>query len=211
LHATLELPVPKSDHEKDKIRQQTEARRRADKDRSAHEAKRGKKVQTLAELSREYPTEDELINYNELAANETDRGAAIMAGALVENALTLAVQARLASPDPTSVASWFEGANAPFATFSAKIKLGRALAIYGEHMESRLNLIKDIRNAFAHASRPLDFSHQALGAPCQKLVPGKHKEKLPRAQFAAACMVMATMLINNAMKHGGKETTLDFP
>ena len=47
-----ESSMRKSDQEKSEIRRQIEARRRPEKDRSAHEAARGKKKMSLSDLSR---------------------------------------------------------------------------------------------------------------------------------------------------------------
>ena len=108
------------------------------------------KQPTLAALSRELPTEAELENYFDFTQQESDRGLAIMAGSLVENALRMAIMCRFADPGEAISKGWFEGPSAPFGSFAAKIKLGRALAIYADKMEQQLSLLKDIRNAFAH-------------------------------------------------------------
>ena len=205
--------MPKSDHEKAEIRRQAEARRQPEKDRSAHDAQRNQKMRTLADISRERPTEDELLHYSALIAKESDRGSAVMAAALVENALMVCACSRLANPSPETVKSWFEDHNAPFATFSAKIKLGRALGIYEAQMEKRLTVIKDIRNAFAHASRPLDFSDPTVADAVLQLniSPKRYKGRKDRVVFWSACLAVSRSLIASAFEHGGKEIVVDFP
>lgn len=183
------------------------------KDRSAHDAARGKKRGKLIDISRELPTEDELSRYAELIAQESDRGSAVMAAAFVENALRVCACSRLANPSPEIVRSWFEDNNAPFATFAAKIKLGRALGIYESQMEKRLTIIKDIRNAFAHASRPLDFSDPAISEAVLQLniSPEKFKGRKDKVVFWSACLAMSKAFIASAFEHGGKEIIVDFP
>ena len=168
---------------------------------------------TIADLSKQLPNENELRNYAELIMKESDRGAAIMAAAYVETALWTAICTRIPQLDEKTLKSWFDGPLAPFGSFAAKITLGRALCIYGEHMEKRLILIKNIRNAFAHAPRPLDFSHPTLIEECIQLTPDPMRDAItPRRQiFSASCLALAKVLIVDAVKHGGKEVEVSFP
>lgn len=167
----------------------------------------------LGDLSRDLPTKEEVANYQALLAQESDRGAALMAGAFVENALWVCVCARIVDPGDKIRKEWFEGPLAPFATFSAKITLGRALGIYGPHMEARLVVIKNIRNQFAHSSRPLDFSNATVLAACKKLTPEDKKyDKLKgRRIYIASTMALAEVLVRDARKHGGKGMKPSFP
>lgn len=106
--------------------------------------------------------------------------------------------------------SWFDGDNAPFRTFSAKIKLGRALAIYADKMDARLNIIKNVRNVFAHRSTPMDFSHPVLAKEADKL---KTRATQPggRMTYCATGLALAKLLIKDAFEHGGKELKISFP
>lgn len=205
--------MAKSDREKAEIRRQTEARRQSKKDRSAHEASRGKKLVALSSLSREFPTEDELLNFGDiLAAEPSDRSAAIMAAGLVEQSLYVAVTSRMADPGPAILNTWFEDANAPFATFAAKIKLGRALGIYGPKMDKMLCRIKDIRNVFAHRSTPITFTNPNIEAAVMKMNPRPMTGSTPvRTRYCAVCLATAKLLIKDAFKQGGKEIELSFP
>lgn len=128
-----------------------------------------------------------------------------MAAAIAENALEDAIKVVLAKPSSDVVKAWFQGSNAPFGTFSAKIALGRALSMYDEKMEKRLVLIKNIRNAFAHASAPLDFKHPTLKAECLKLTPDQSKPEYKgtetRAIFGIACRAVADVLNKFAERH----------
>jgi hypothetical protein len=183
------------------------------KDRGCHEAKRGVKKTALQELSGELPTDGDLENYTQYIKDESDRGSAVMAAALVERALEDAIRSHLAAPEDGSQDTWFQGINAPFRTFAAKIALGRALAIYGEHMERRLNVIKNVRNAFAHRMIPLDFSHPTLVEECLSLSPDPEGQKSIHRKviFAASCMALARVLGDHAAKQGGTELNLSFP
>ncbi len=203
--------MPKSSQEKAEVRRQAEANRRGDKDRSAHERGRGKAKTTLSSLSRELPTEDQLVGFIDILAQEpSDRSAAIMAAGLVEQALYVAICSRLADPGDAIRDTWFNGDNSPFGTFAAKIKLDRALAIYADKMEAKLNVIKNVRNVFAHRSTPIDFSHDLLAEEASKLKT-RIAQKGGKMAFCAACLAVARLLIKDAFDKGGAEMEISFP
>ena len=182
------------------------------KDRSTHEAARGVKQVAIADLSKQRPSEEQLAAYPSLILAGIDRGAAVMGGALVENALELAIQSTIVDPGDVIRKSWFEGPLAPFSTFSAKITLGRALGLYGERMQKRLASIKDIRNAFAHSSIPLDFKNPSIARGIKNLAPRDAKElRSEKIAYGAACVAVSKALVAVAFKNGGREITLHLP
>jgi len=178
-----------------------------------HRESRGVKKVPLSDLATELPTDEDLRNYIAYIMKESDRGAAVMAASLVEKALEDAIRSRFAAPEGDVADSWFEGINAPFRTFAAKISLGRALAIYGEHMERRLSLIKNIRNAFAHRMIPLDFTHPTLVEACLELTPQpeRDKDRHMRSVFGAACIALAHTLGTYGQERGDAELEVTFP
>lgn len=203
--------MPKSDHEKAEIRRQTEARRRVEKDRSGHEANRGKKSMTLDDLAHEFPSEADIARYRELVLAESDRGAVIMASALVERALEEAIRAYLIAPAGGIADGWFKGPNAPFQSFSAKITLGRALGIYGPLLEKSLTGVRRIRNAFAHSMIPLDFSHPTVKAACVKLKGHGELQADARFIFLGVCIALGSRLSEHGQSVGGKPKEIAFP
>lgn len=82
-------------------------------------------------------------------AKETDRAAVILTTSLIENALTTLLQSYLA-PVSERNDEFFEGANAPLSTFSSKIQLAYRLSLLSNHFANDLNLIRKLRNEFAH-------------------------------------------------------------
>ena len=56
------------------------------------------------------------------------------------------------------------------ATFDQKIRMAKALKIFGREMGNNLGLIRTIRNAFAHSTVPITFSTPEIIAACQLLV-----------------------------------------
>lgn len=54
-------------------------------------------------------------------------------------------------------------------TFSSKIIIAYAMKIIGPITHSDLNLIKELRNQFAHSRRPFDFRTPQVEAVCNNL------------------------------------------
>ncbi|MCK1337965.1 hypothetical protein IVB38_18560 [Bradyrhizobium sp. 38] len=86
---------------------------------------------------------------------QRDRGAAIIATAMLEEHLLEAVQSRLARHQSTGK-KVFNGYG-PLATFSARIDFGLLLGLYAESDHRDLHLIRRIRNNFAHSMHPISF------------------------------------------------------
>ena len=58
---------------------------------------------------------------------------------------------------------------APLSTFSAKINIAHAFHVFGKKTKRDLNIIKEIRNVFTHASRNIQFSTKELSDLCSYL------------------------------------------
>ena len=149
----------------------------------------------------------------ELLKTESDRGCALIAGCLVEDVLALTINCHLIDCGEAFRKKLFEGSDAPLGTFSAKIKMGRALAIYDEKLQTRLGAAKDIRNAFAHALRPLTFDHPAVVTEASKLLydplPEAENGLAPaRIRYIAFCYTTAMKLFQVANERGGREMSV---
>lgn len=121
----------------------------------------------------------------------SERAGAIVAAAQVEDALASAIRGRLRELSPSQDDAVFEGMNAPLNTFSAKIELGFALAIYGEPVAEDLRAIKAVRNRFAHVIAARSFHDSHVSRQCMKLhcpaflaaEKGGEEEQDPRARY----------------------------
>jgi DNA-binding MltR family transcriptional regulator len=86
----------------------------------------------------------------------------------------------------------------PLATFSAKIRLGYALGIYGRKTRHDLDVVREIRNAFAHAQKVITFENQEIANLCS----GFHclqgtsfqKTQSARIRFIAAIKILVLHL-----------------
>ncbi len=185
-------------------------KRRADQGRQKHAEQRGKKLQSLADLSRMLPTEKELEQVFADFKTESDRGCALIAGSFLENTIALAINAFIADFGDAFKKQLHEGSDAPLGTFASKIKMGRALGIFDEKVQTRFETVKNIRNAFAHALRPLDFEHPSIVAAVRTLLPKamplEDTSMSPaRKRYIAFCWSMGIKLYQLANEHGGKE------
>lgn len=185
-----------------------EARRDPTKDRAAHEAARnvsqGSKS-AIGRLSREELSNDEFVAALNVFRKESDRAAAIMGAALVENALIEALKSVIENDeDPEAI---FYDRGAPFGTLKNKTVVVYALGLCDKKLANDIDLIRLIRNQFSHALKPIDFQHRDIAATCKELSPyaplklyegPKPDPKLPRFRFESACTGIWIILMKKA-------------
>jgi DNA-binding MltR family transcriptional regulator len=93
------------------------------------------------------------------------RGAAVVAGALVDDILRDLLLSRMVALTNDETNRLFSG-SAPLGSFATRIALGYALGIYGPRTRHDLQTLKDIRNAFAHANRVISFDTREVANLC---------------------------------------------
>ena len=92
---------------------------------------------------------------------------------------------RLSGEDSDRIFSGF----GPLSSFSAKILMAYALGVINRRTRANLEHIKELRNAFAHASKPLSFRTLEVKAVAQLLLlPELTKRATPRMMFIFACL-----------------------
>lgn len=134
----------------------------------------------------------------------SDRVCAIMGGAMVDDALMKVIAAAL--PDPSDETALFHDQGAPFGTTKAKIVAGRAMGLFDDATAADLDLIRDIRNQFAHALLSFDFLNAHVEQACAKLSPyprlnaplSKRSISEPRERYESACWGISSLLMNKA-------------
>jgi DNA-binding MltR family transcriptional regulator len=109
----------------------------------------------------------ELDEIEDLAGGNGDRMIAIVGATLVDDRLGLAIRSRMRR-DKT-VAKRLFGVSRPLGTFSTKIDLGYMLGIYSKQGFRELNIVREVRNEFAHQIRSLDFSAETVRKKCMDL------------------------------------------
>lgn len=137
---------------------------------------------------------DEISAFIEEFKSQTDRGAAIVAAAALDDALAHAIQTRFVSLSNRQTESLF-GRMRPLSSFSAKIELGAAIGLYDQNLRGALNMVRDVRNHFAHHIGQTGFNDPSVA----KLVlsarpPMLPKDSPPRAIFDLAFLVAFMLL-----------------
>lgn len=89
-------------------------------------------------------------------AEESDRAAVIIAAAKLDNELRDLIVSRLV-PSPTSDDELVDG-DRPLGTFSARIKMAFRLGLIDAEVARSLDLVRRIRNQFAHEARSSSLS-----------------------------------------------------
>ena len=172
-----------------------------------------KTLEALSHLSRQPETREHLEAYiAEVHSEKNDRGAAILMATIVENSLSTAIERRLDIDSPEIYKELF-GGDGPIGTFSNRIRIGRALAIYGNVTHKSLHYVRCIRNAFAHTRIPINFATQEVIAACDLMavppviggsvllslvqdVPGHNSA---RNKFKRVCDILSNNLLSYSM------------
>jgi len=97
-----------------------------------------------------------------------DRSIVLIASALVENALEVAILSKMVqvSTDFRKRLFSYDG-NGPLATFDARIKIAFALGLVGPRTKDDLDQIRIIRNHFAHIPDLIDFDTEEIATLCR--------------------------------------------
>ena len=85
----------------------------------------------------------------EASNSESERGRVLVASSLIEEMLDEIIRARLLEGKTTEL--MFDGGNAPLGTYSAKSRLSRSLCLISDEEYRDIDIIRKIRNKFAHS------------------------------------------------------------
>jgi hypothetical protein len=151
-------------------------------------------------------TIDQVVALLSELQNVSDRVAAISAAAFLDDTLGAALLARFVTMGVTWKDRLFSSENAPFGLFYSKTVAGYALGLFGPNTYAELNIIRKIRNEFAHTATPLQFSDALIIALCAKLnaqpVEGLGTllpmETGPKVDYVRTVYAIATRLLNQA-------------
>jgi hypothetical protein len=156
---------------------------------------------------------------------QSDRTAAIVAAALIDDGLETAIKSRL-HRDKDIEHRMFEGLG-PLASYSAKVNLGTLMGVIAPAFHDTLVRIGTIRNKFAHSARKTTFASQQIADLCKNF-PGPTRSRRsprpkenasqdqftryilsgfqafkdsPRNRFMSAAALVLTMLRINTVQH----------
>jgi DNA-binding MltR family transcriptional regulator len=116
---------------------------------------------------------------------ESDRAAILLSAALIDVAIEVALS-RLLRDDNNTLFDLFDH-EGPLGSFSRKIKMGFALNLYDRHTNHDLEIIRQLRNGFAHDRRHLRFDTPEVANMCKHLrLPDTQYAKIPEAYLQSA-------------------------
>jgi DNA-binding MltR family transcriptional regulator len=153
----------------------------------------------LKKISRENIAPEEFKDFLDNLSTEGDRGAAILAATMLEALLEELLTTKMRPLNKSQKSVLFDG-DSPLATFSAKIKIAHAFSIISDDVCANLDLIREIRNAFAHAKRNLSFSTKEVSDVCARLrlldrLPGVSKLDA-RSKYLGVASVLCVILVS---------------
>ena len=98
---------------------------------------------------------------------ESDRGAALVGAALIDERLGETLRAFMVTRRAAS--ELLDGAAAALGTFSSRINASFALGLIDRHERGECDLIRRVRNEFAHRSHGTGFDDAKIAALCNLL------------------------------------------
>jgi DNA-binding MltR family transcriptional regulator len=140
---------------------------------------------------------------------QTDRAAGLIAAEFVSERLKHAIATLFLHAWPKRDEDLFSH-RGPFADFSARIATAHAFGIIGSQTHHDLNLVRHVRNEFAHKLMPLDFASASIASRCSELKlpeevkgpfrpPPYNRITEPRDRYLFVCSYVMSQLI--AFKH----------
>ena len=129
----------------------------------------------------------------ELVHEPSDRGAAVLGASLLDGALEAALLTKCRKLTESEQKDMF-GPDAPLGSFSAKIRAGYALRLFGPLTRTELDAIREVRNAFAHTRRRIYFTTPEVAAVCKRIkLPDRiattvRSPESDRANYTLACI-----------------------
>jgi mannitol operon repressor len=110
---------------------------------------------------------EELTEFLNLFGKENDRGTALLAGSILEDLLGDILQSFLI--DDKVTVDLLNEPNSPLNTFYSKARMSFASGLIDQEEYDEINIIRNIRNEFAHQWRKLTFDDESVTKYSQNL------------------------------------------
>lgn len=133
--------------------------------------------------------------------SETDRGAALVGAALIDQKLADTLRAYMVGGK--SADELLDGGNASLGNFSARIKICHALGLIDDYELAECDVIRKVRNEFAHSVHGTTFAEPKISGLCDRLqsdLPGGREafRGNPRGMFINAVVLIVMRLTYRA-------------
>jgi hypothetical protein len=135
-------------------------------DADDHELTNKPYLSSFKKYADEEPTSADRNALNIDLYSASDRAAAVLWGSLVDRAVERLIRTAMR---PKGVDDIFDH-NGPCGSFSNKIQIAYALELFGTKTRHDLNLIRTLRNGFAHSRKPMRFTTPVVRKICDRLM-----------------------------------------
>jgi DNA-binding MltR family transcriptional regulator len=140
-----------------------------------------RKKQTLRDFTREFPLQEDQDRFRGAMNADSDLVVAIVSAIEVEYLLEEAIILKLKRTDDGTL-ELLTRENGSLSSFFSKIGLAYALKIIDETRMEYINVVRRIRNAFAHSRKDISFSNPLiLGEIARLKLPSKKRSHLYRS------------------------------
>lgn len=131
-----------------------------------------------------------VVQFRQALTSESDRGCALFAAGYLDVCFSDLLYISLVK-NKNIDKDLFEG-TAPLSNFSSRIKLAYYLGLISRNCRRDLDIIRGIRNDFAHKPEIISFETQSIRDRCKNLSFTYHKKDAadPRLHFTAAVMMV---------------------
>jgi hypothetical protein len=128
-------------------------------------------------MAKKVHTSEQITTFLAELEKQTDRGAALIAAAVLDEILEILLAARLLEVGRDRHDALF-GRGKPLDSFAVKIELGFALGLFTNAARIQLGMIREVRNKFAHRIEPLQFDHPDIA----KEITSRPLQHMPKGQ-----------------------------
>jgi DNA-binding MltR family transcriptional regulator len=143
---------------------------------------------------------DVVMAFRHSVSQETDRGCALMAAEFLSNELGVLLRVHFVE-DNKACDAVLDDPRGAVGTFSSRIEFAYLLGLIGPEERRELNLVRKIRNEFAHEYQPLDFTAEHVSSRCRELrVHTLVPEERPRANFVRNVMGLLAVIHGSTLE-----------
>lgn len=157
----------------------------------------------MSRKPKEPPDTSSLRQATATFTKQTDRGSALVAAAWVDDALDAYLRAFF-RPDKKLVDEILQSEGA-LGTFSSRIKITYLLGLIDSNSHNDLEIIRGIRNDFAHVRQQIRFTDQSIKDRCKRLHAAKAFQlgtgttmRSPREMFLISAYFLGEYLLSLA-------------
>ncbi len=151
---------------------------------------------TLRDLIRGMPEKDDFEAIEKEVEDASDRSAAIVVAAVIDRYLEWAILEALDRKDDKTRRNLTSNGGALDGFFS-KIHLAYAMGLINRQKRNELDLIRRIRNTFAHSAKNITFDTSSITEECKTFKPLRALGPNPsaRTKYISACNRITKILI----------------